>query len=104
MNIFWRWGLIFGFLLGVLAALPAERTGAATYYWDTNGSTAGAGDTPSGTWNTANWSLDLAGTATVTSHTTTSGDILYFDGRARRKQRRKCLHGDRQRDAGRAAP
>ena len=79
MNIFWRWGLIFGFLLGVLAALPAERTGAATYYWDTNGSTAGAGDTPSGTWNTANWSLDLAGTATVTSHTTTSGDILYFD-------------------------
>jgi len=49
-----------------------------TLYWDRNGSTAGAGTAPSGTWSSsaANWSSSSAGTAATTAWT--SGDLAVF--------------------------
>jgi autotransporter-associated beta strand protein len=77
-----RRGVVFRLFLGsfvlVACCLPAVTAHAGTYYWDTNGSTAGAGDTPSGTWGTGNWSTDQAGGSTLSPHTTTSADNLYF--------------------------
>ncbi|SDR65616.1 hypothetical protein SAMN05444173_0088 [Opitutus sp. GAS368] len=58
----------------------------AIVYWDTNGTTAGAGGpTPSGTWSTANgaankrWSTSSAGTAT-TSSWTSGNDAVFSAG------------------------
>lgn len=50
MKAFKRRRLGFGFILGILAALAATTAKAGTYYWDSNGSTSGAGDAPTGTW------------------------------------------------------
>ena len=70
------------FLLA-LQAMPSLH--AATYYWDTNNSTAGFG-TAGGTWaapttnnSTQGWSTNSAGTASLSgTTTTTSADNLYF--------------------------
>ena len=43
--------LIFGFAI-LACCLPAASVRAGTYYWDANGTTAGAGAAPSGTWGT----------------------------------------------------
>ena len=57
---------------------------AAEYYWDLNGSTAGAGGstatTPIGTWDTvtANWSTSTAGTTATAAQTTTTADNIHF--------------------------
>lgn len=64
-------------LLGLLA-LPLARS--ATLYWDGNGTTAGAGTTPSGTWASSMiWGSNAAGT-TATSNPTTSNlkDDIFF--------------------------
>jgi fibronectin-binding autotransporter adhesin len=55
---------------------------AATYYWDTNGNTAGFGSA-SGTWGTsAFWSTSTAGTGTptlaVTANTAPTTDVVNF--------------------------
>jgi len=71
---------------GAIAAVAASILGAstaraATYYWDTNGSTAGYG-TASGTWTAPTvslWSTSNAGTAVPgPSITTTTTDVLNF--------------------------
>jgi len=46
-------------------------------YWDRNGTTAGAGTSPAGTWSTAgNWSTSSAGTAATTNWT--DGAVAVF--------------------------
>ena len=74
-----RRGLVFGFMVGVLAAVPTTQANATTYYWDANGTTAGAGATPAGTWGaSADWSTSSAGTVTTSLSVTTSADSLFF--------------------------
>jgi fibronectin-binding autotransporter adhesin len=52
---------------------------AGTWYWDSNGGTAGAGASPSGTWGTSSfWTQSSAGTTATSLDTTTSADTLYF--------------------------
>ena len=72
--------LILGSFAIAACCLPAARAHAQTsYYWDSNGTAAGAGATSTGTWGTgADWSTSSAGTTTTTLHTTTSADNLYF--------------------------
>ncbi len=65
-----------------LVSSVGSSVDAATYYWDTNGVTAGFG-TASGTWDTAPsgsafFSTSSAGTATTTTATTTTADSLNF--------------------------
>jgi fibronectin-binding autotransporter adhesin len=49
-----------------------------TYYWDSNGATAGFGNT-TGTWGTsAFWSTSAAGTAATANSTITSLDTVNF--------------------------
>jgi autotransporter-associated beta strand protein len=70
-------------LLALLVVLPHAH--AATYYWDSNDSTAGFG-TAQGTWAapttndaTQGWSLSSAGTNVMSgSNTTTTSDTLWF--------------------------
>ena len=63
--------------LTVLLALTAyvmfpALSAAQTYYWDSDGSSPGAGLTPSGTWGTsAFWSTDSTGSSTTANITTT---------------------------------
>jgi autotransporter-associated beta strand protein len=66
--------IVFFLLLAVAAGLQAQTT----YYWDRNGSTSGAGTTPSGTWNTttANWNTNSGGT--TSAETFTSGGNAVF--------------------------
>ena len=48
-------------------------------YWDSNGTTAGAGATPNGTWGTDNfWNNDVAGGAGTFTTTTTAADTVTF--------------------------
>src|SRR5262249_31058470 len=57
-------------VVGFAFLYPASSTKAATsYYWDTNGPTAGAGGaTPSGLWEDPNWSTNsTGGTSTITN-------------------------------------
>ncbi|MBI5689058.1 MAG: autotransporter-associated beta strand repeat-containing protein [Verrucomicrobia bacterium] len=64
--------------LGIMAG--AVR---AQFYWDTSGSTAGAGgSTPSGTWSTsaANWSSSSAGTAATAAWSGSSNDAVFAAG------------------------
>ena len=51
---------------------------AAARYWDLNTTTAGAGATPTGTWDTgtSNWATDAAGTSAST--TFANNDDVYF--------------------------
>ncbi len=67
-------------LLGA-SFLVAPCVQAATYYWDTDGATAGSGGaTPSGTWSTGGttWTTDSTGTTATSALTTTSLDDLFF--------------------------
>jgi len=69
--------------LAVLALVAVQPAQAATYYWDTNGTTAGFG-TAGGTWAaptpgpTPGWSTSNAGTAVPASVTTTTSDVINF--------------------------
>ncbi len=55
---------LFLLLGGLFIGGPQLR--AQTLYWDVNGTTAGTGTTPSGTWDTSNvWSSDAAGAITT---------------------------------------
>jgi len=67
-----------GIIASVLFSL-APCAQAANLYWDSNGTTTGAGVTPTGTWGTsAFWSTSSAGTATPANTPTTSTDVLCF--------------------------
>jgi autotransporter-associated beta strand protein len=57
-GIFWDWSHYMALLTGVNTNIGV--------YWDRNGATAGAGSTPSGTWDqsSSNWSSDPNGAAT----------------------------------------
>ena len=68
-------------ILGINLVVAVLTSGvyAGTWYWDSNGGTAGAGGTPTGTWGTSSfWTTSSAGTASTTLNTTTSADTLYF--------------------------
>jgi autotransporter-associated beta strand protein len=80
VTIFRRRGLVVGLIVGLLAVFSAQRADAGTYYWDANGSTAGAGSAPSGTWQASgtNWTTDWTGGSTISAYTTQSTDDLYF--------------------------
>ena len=73
--------LIVGLLAALTNHLAAPSSLAATYYWDTDGATAGFGDT-AGTWGTdAFWSTNSTGGAsTVFTSTTTTNDLVNFAG------------------------
>jgi len=66
----------------VVLAMLSLMTGtaqAATYYWDSNGDTAGAGDTPTGTWGVDGfWNTTAAGDVTTPTAVTTAADDLFF--------------------------
>ncbi|EDY20610.1 autotransporter-associated beta strand repeat protein [Chthoniobacter flavus Ellin428] len=69
---------------GILATniavlLGLQSINAATYYWDTNGATAGSG-AATGPWDgsTANWTTDSTGSILPTVTLTTSADDLIF--------------------------
>ncbi len=59
--------------------LPARQACSATYYWDTNGTTAGFG-TAGGTWGSSTfWNSDpLGGAAGTFTATTTTSDSINF--------------------------
>ncbi|HEY9249635.1 MAG TPA: autotransporter-associated beta strand repeat-containing protein [Rariglobus sp.] len=64
----------------LLAVFSAVRLDATSLYWDADGTTAGAGAVPSGTWGSDGfWNSDATGAAggSFTS-ATTSADALYF--------------------------
>src|SRR5580693_7993068 len=82
MRIFAR-----GLAVAVVSSLALSASGflfpspahAATYYWDSNGTTAGAGATPNGTWGTSSyWNTSSAGGSGTFVTTSGSGDSLYF--------------------------
>ena len=67
-----RWALI-----SVISVLRGSTAWSANQYWDSNGTAAGAGVTPTGTWGSANfWNEDFAGTSATTGYT--SGSIATF--------------------------
>ncbi|PTX96159.1 hypothetical protein DB345_10195 [Spartobacteria bacterium LR76] len=69
-------------VLSTLAALAVAMASASAtnLYWDTNGTTAGAGDVPTGTWGTSNfWNTDSTGGGGGAFQTSTSAtDNLVF--------------------------
>lgn len=66
----------------VAMALAIKPSLAATAYWDSNGTTAGAGATPTGTWGTsAFWNTTAAGD-TTTPGAWVSGDTAVFSAGA----------------------
>src|SRR5687768_14573473 len=74
-------GIIAAAALSCAALLTsAPQTGAATLYWDVNGSNPGAGTTPSGTWDgfTENWNLSSDGGSQMAFPLWTSGDTAIF--------------------------
>ncbi|MBN8708432.1 MAG: autotransporter-associated beta strand repeat-containing protein [Verrucomicrobia bacterium] len=64
----------------VALAVGMGSASATNLYWDTNGTTAGAGDVPSGTWGTSNfWNTDSTGGGSGAFQTSTSAtDNLAF--------------------------
>lgn len=59
----------------LIAALP--QPAKAQLYWDSNGATAGAGVTPTGTWGTSTfWTTDAAGLSATTGYT--AGSAVVF--------------------------
>lgn len=62
----------FAFALLATVLLFNHRAVATNYYWDLNGTSGGAGTTPTGTWNTAltNWDLTADGTGAATAWVT----------------------------------
>lgn len=68
-------------LLAILSvAFATSPAQAASLYWDSNGVTAGAGGTPTGTWGTSNfWNTDATGGgAGAFQIPTTNVDDLFF--------------------------
>src|ERR1051325_6912078 len=64
-------------ITGLCLALSNAAIHAAVKYWDSNGTTAGAGVNPTGTWgSSAFWSTASDGTATPGAWT--SGDTAVF--------------------------
>lgn len=62
----------------VLAASASPASAQTTYYWDSNSTTAGFGNT-TGTWGTSTfWGTSAAGTGTTTNATTTDIDTVNF--------------------------
>ncbi len=73
--------LSFAAALGALIFLPLG-TSAATLYWDTNGTTPGAGNPADGIWDTgtnANWTTDATGASATTTYATGS-DVVFAAG------------------------
>ena len=70
-----------GLALSVLTLIGASQAPGATYYWDTNGATAGSG-AATGTWGTDNfWSTDATGaTATVAQTINNTSDLFFSAG------------------------
>lgn len=67
INAVSRAGILALIALGVCVCVPPLLRAQTLLYWDTNGTTAGAGATPSGTWaknngNGKNWSTSSTGT------------------------------------------
>jgi hypothetical protein len=78
MKAFMRRRFVFGLILGIVA-LATTPVSAGVWYWDSNGTASGAGDTSSGTWGTSSfWTTSSAGTTATSLHATTSADTLYF--------------------------
>ena len=67
-------------LILFLASLLAASSASAQLYWDTNGTTAGAGGTPTGTWGVDNfWNTDSTGGAAGAFQIPTLGtDVVVF--------------------------
>ena len=62
-------------------ALSSACANATLSYWDNNGSTPGAGDTPNGSWDSNSfWSYDPAGSSATTAWT--DGDTAVFSAGA----------------------
>src|SRR5438128_1215488 len=58
------------YAIGLALVSATASPVSAQLYWDSNGTTAGAGATPTGTWGTSTfWSTASDGTATTTSWT-----------------------------------
>ena len=72
--------LIFGFAIAACWLPAAIADAQSSYYWDSNGTAAGAGDAPSGTWGASPyWNSDPTGGSAGTFITTTgSATSLYF--------------------------
>lgn len=67
--------------VALMLALSATALAQATFYWDIDGPTPGAGGpTPSGTWSgsVANWSPSPAGDVVTNAWSGTSSDVAYF--------------------------
>ena len=63
----------------VVIVFASSSAFAANLYWDGNGTSAGAGTAPAGTWgSSAFWSTSSAGTATTANTLTTTADQLVF--------------------------
>jgi len=65
----------------ILACMaPSVARAQATLYWDTNGSTYGAGSTPTGTWSTSasnkDWNSSILGTSTTAQWTDGSNAVF----------------------------
>ncbi len=71
--------LLICFAAAIACGLSAPHARAAAWYWDSNGTLAGAGGTPTGAWGASSyWTTSSAGTGTTSLDTTTSADSLYF--------------------------
>ena len=68
------------FVGGAILAPGMTPEANAQLYWDSNGTTAGAGATPTGTWGTSNfWNTDsLGGAAGAFQTSTLNTDNLFF--------------------------
>lgn len=68
------------------AGVFAESLHAAVVYWDTNGTTAGAGATPTGNWSTAGgatnrrWNTNINGTTTNPASWVSGNDAVFSAG------------------------
>jgi len=64
----------------ILVAFAAPARGQTNYYWDTNGTTSGAGSTPAATWSSSstdkNWNTSFWGTNSTVQWT--SGNVAVF--------------------------
>jgi hypothetical protein len=69
-------------LASALAALlTAQSVEAASYYWDIDDASPGAGGaTPGGNWTSAGttWSTDSTGSSSTPAYTTLAADDLFF--------------------------
>ena len=62
-------------LLAVVLPCASPALGGTALYWDANGTSAGAGATPTGTWGTSSyWNSDPTGGTSGSFVTTTSLD------------------------------